>query len=480
MRIAIIGGGIAGLSAAYELEKARKANSHVEYELFESGSRFGGVISSDIVDGTVIERGPDSFLTEKPAAAELCRELDLESDLTGSDDAARKTFILVRNRLVALPDGLMFMVPTRLLSTLLTPLFSLRTKLRMVLELFHPRRPQAEDESVASLVERHYGRQMVDRLADPLLSGIYGGEAAQLSAQAVLPRIVKMEAKHGSLTMGMLAEMRAKEDDEDDEERVRPPVFTTLRFGLQQMIDALVRRLDPERLHLNSPVLSIERTENGWMLRRSLVAEPQVFDGIILATPAWVAADLLRDVDGALTEELRGIPYSSSITVNLVFDGADLDPLPEGFGFLVPSTERRAMLACTFIHRKFPGRTAPGKSVLRVFLGGSRNPGLLEQPDTVLDELVRRELFEILQISALPELVEIQRWPQAMAQYAVGHKGRQQRIHDRMALLPGLHLAGNAYDGIGISDCIRLGRHAARALAGAMPQAAPATVQSHR
>ncbi len=200
MRTAIIGGGIAGLAAAYELEKARAAGAAVEYTLFESRDRLGGSLASEIVNGVVLERGPDSFLTEKPAAAELCRELGLGGDLIPSNDAARKTYILVKNRMVALPDGLMFLVPTKLIPTALTRLFSVTTKIRMGLELLHPPRPNEQDESVAALVERHFGMEAVDRLADPLLSGIYGGDAAELSARTVLPRLVEMEAQYGSLT----------------------------------------------------------------------------------------------------------------------------------------------------------------------------------------------------------------------------------------------------------------------------------------
>jgi oxygen-dependent protoporphyrinogen oxidase len=489
MRIAIIGGGIAGLATAYELELARRAGTSVDYELFEAAPRLGGVISSSLVDGTVIERGPDSFLTEKPVAAQLCRELGLESQLVPSNDAERKTFILVRNRLVALPDGLMFLVPTKLAPTALTPLFSWLTKIRMGFELLHPPRPHTGDESVAALVKRHYGQQAVDRLADPLLSGIYGGEATQLSAQAVLPRLVEMEAKHGSLTRGMLAGMRARKAAEaakaaeDDGDAPAPkPLFTTLRFGLQQMVDTLIARLRPECLHVDAPVLALERDREGsnagWLVDAAGVVER--FDAVVIATPAWAAAQILMPVDRELSQELNQIPYSSSVTINLVFDGADLDPLPQGFGFLVPAVEKRAMLACTFLHRKFPGRTAPGKSILRAFLGGAHNGALLAESDEALAELARKELFEILSISAVPELIEVQRWPRAMAQYSVGHGERQKRIKNRVGTLPGLHLVGNAYDGIGISDCIRLGRQAARQLISATPQAAPATVQSHR
>ena len=475
MRVAIIGGGIAGLSAAYELELARQAGKPVEYELFEAGPRLGGVIASLMVDGTVIEQGPDSFLTEKPAAAELCRELGLEGNFVSSNDAERRTYILVRNRLVSLPDGLMFLVPTKLLPTLMTPLFSWWTKLRMGLELLQTPRRHHGDESVAALVRRHYGREVVDRLADPLLSGIYGGDAEKLSAETVLPKLVEMEAKYGSLTRGMLEGMRARAASENAP--APKPVFTTLRYGLQQMIDSLAGRLDRGRVHLDSPVAAVERNAGGWIVRAGEAAA--AYDAVIVATPACAAAELLRGVDGGLSDELDGIPYSSSITVNLVYDGEEMDPLPPGFGFLVPVSEGRAMLACTFIHRKFPGRTAAGKSVLRVFLGGVHNASLLEKPDETIAELVQRELLEILQISAVPEMVEIRRWPRAMAQYAVGHKARYRRIQERLAELPKLYLVGNAYDGIGISDCIRLGRGAAREIvAGASRNGAAGRVEA--
>ena len=498
MRVAIVGGGIAGLAAAYELELARHDGSAIEYELYEAGARLGGVISSSVEDGTVIERGPDSFLTEKPAAAALCRELGLEADLVPSNDAERKTFILVRNRLVALPDGLMFLVPTKVLPTLLTPLFSWWTKLRMALEVTRaPLGPHPDDgdESVASLVRRHYGQQAVDRLADPLLSGIYGGEAEKLSARAVLPRLVEMEAKHGSLTRGMLAGIKARKATEEaarnqdanfdpDNVPAPKPLFTTLRYGLQQMVEGLAARLDPARVHLHAPVLGVERDgdtdRDGWLIEvRGVRGVVERFDAVIVATPAWAAAEFLRPADMELSEELEQIAYSSSATVNLVYDGSDLDPLPEGFGFLVPAVERRSLLACTFLHRKFPGRTAPGKSVLRAFVGGAHNADLLAETDETLIELVRRDLMDILQISAEPELAEVQRWPRAMAQYSVGHQTRLERIRARVAELPGLHLAGNAYDGIGISDCIRLGRKAARELA-ATRQDGQAIGQSRR
>jgi len=492
LRIAIIGGGIAGLAAAYELEKARAANPALSYTLFESRSRLGGSLASEVVDGCVLERGPDSFLTEKPAAAELARELGLGGDLIPSNDADRKTWIAVGNRLVPLPDGLMFLIPTKLLPTALTPLFSLRTKVRMAMELLHPPRPSQGDESVAALVERHFGPEAVDRLADPLLSGIYGGDAAQLSARTVLPRLVEMEVQYGSLTRGMLAahkKMRAAmaakahaAAGQPEQDRLKPMggqaagsgagprgIFTGLRGGMQQMVDTLVARLDPLAIRLDTPVSALERTGPGWQIAAG--GDRENYDAVIVASPAWAAGALLAAADAQLGLELESIPYSSSITVNLVYDEAKLGKLPDGFGFLVPASSGRAMLACTFAHRKFLGRTAPGKAVLRAFLGGMRNEALIAEPDNVLMATVRRELSEILGARVIgpqiePEFAQVTRWQRAMAQYAVGHQERMTRIKERVAALPGLKLAGNAYDGIGIPDCIRLGRTAARELVG--------------
>src|SRR5579862_3201181 len=334
MRVAVIGGGIAGLAAAFELEKARGAGAEVEYTLFETRERLGGALASETVNGVVLERGPDSFLSEKPAGAELCRELGLENQLTPSDDANRKTYIVVKNRLVPLPDGLMFLIPTKLVPTALSGLFSPATKIRMALELLHPPRPSGQDESVAALVERHFGTEAVDRLADPLLSGIYGGDAAQLSARTVLPRLVEMEAKYGSLTRGMLAahqQMRAKMNGPNTSRNAgtaggpaqRPRgIFTTLRGGLQQLVDALELRLQPNSVRRETPVERIERTARGWRLTSAGV--PTEFDAVIMASPAWAVGALMSPVDPVLGEELQGIPYSSSITLNLMYDESQL------------------------------------------------------------------------------------------------------------------------------------------------------------
>ena len=484
MRVAVIGGGIAGMAAAFELEKARAAGADVEYTLFEARERLGGSLASETVNGVVLERGPDSFLSEKPAGAELCRELGLTDQLTPSNDANRKTYIVVKNRLVPLPDGLMFLIPTKLVPTALSGLFSPATKIRMALELLHPPRPSGQDESVAALVLRHFGQEAVDRLADPLLSGIYGGDATQLSARTVLPKLVEMETQYGSLTRGMLAahrQMRAKmaamqgasangasAPAQGGEKRPGPrSIFTTLKGGLQQLVDALEARLNPMWLRKSTSVSGLERVGDGWRVRAGRT--DGTYDAVIVASPAWAAGGLLATADAALGDELSAIPYSSSITVNLVFDEAQLGRLPDGFGFLVPAVEGRAMLACTFVHRKFAGRTPTGKAVLRAFLGGAKDEALLDQSDEVLVATVRRELSEILGARVVgphipAESTQVSRWRRAMAQYAVGHQERMKRVKERVTALPGLRLAGNAYDGIGIPDCIRTGRNAAKEL----------------
>ena len=347
-RIAIIGGGISGLAAAFALEEKRRAGA-VDYTLYESSSTLGGVLRTEHIDGCIVEAGPDSFITEKPWAANLCRTLGLGDQLIGSNDADRKTYILVRGRLIPMPDGLMFMVPTKILPTGFSPLFSWNTKLRMAQELFHPPRPAAADESVASLVERHYGSEMVDRLADPLLSGVYGGEAASLSVRAVLPRFAEMERTHGSLGRAMLA---ARKKMPHSENKPAPPLFTSLKNGMQQLVETIVPRLNPSSLLTNAPVESIQRDTAGWIV--SAGSKSAHFDAVILAVPAGVAATLLSNCSPELSSELAAISYSSSITVGLAYDRDVRQSLPPGFGFLVPRSEGKRLLGRNFRSQQIP------------------------------------------------------------------------------------------------------------------------------
>jgi oxygen-dependent protoporphyrinogen oxidase len=457
-RIAIIGGGISGLAAAFALEERRRSGA-VDYTLYESSANLGGVLRTEHVGGCIVEAGPDSFITEKPWAANLCRALDLGDQLIGSNDADRKTYILVHGRLIPMPDGLMFMVPTKILPTGFSPLFSWSTKLRMAQELFHPPRPAAADESVASMVERHYGSEMVDRLADPLLSGVYGGEAASLSVRAVLPRFAEMERTHGSLGRAMLA---ARKKMPYSANKPAPPLFTSLKNGMQQLIETIVPRLNQSSLLTSVPVESMQRESESWSV--SAGSKSARFDAVILAVPAGVAAKLLSTCSAELSAELAAINYSSSITVGLAYDGEVRQSLPPGFGFLVPRSEGKRLLAATFVHNKFPHRAPAGRALLRCFFAGSSAENIWQLSDDAMITIVRTELQQILGLRAAPLFARVYKWKSAMAQYGVGHLDRLDRIERLRQQLPGLALAGNAYRGIGVPDCVRSGQDAAKQL----------------
>jgi len=468
IRIAIAGGGISGLAAAYALEEERRAGAELEYVLYESSSRLGGVLRTEHINGCVVEAGPDSFITEKPWASDLCRSLGIGDQLIGSNDADRKTYILSRGRLVEMPDGLMFMVPTKILPTGLSPLFSWKTKLRMAQELLHPPRAADGDESVADFVERHYGSEMVDRLADPLLSGVYGGEAANLSVRAVLPRFAEMERTHGSLGKAMLAARRKM----SSARKPAPPLFTSLKNGMQSLAEAIISRLRPDALLTSTPVLAVQqqREAGGWTVSAGLKSDQ--FDAVVVALPGPAAANVLHITNADLSRELGAIQYSSSITVALGYDDQVRRSLPPGFGFLVPRSEGKRLLAATFVHNKFPHRTPPDGALLRCFFASTNAESVWPYADDQIIGIVRNELQEILGLRAEPLFARVYKWKSAMAQYGVGHLERLERIQQLRQQLPGLALAGNAYRGIGVPDCVRSGRDAAAALLKGRTQAA--------
>lgn len=460
-RIAIIGGGVSGLSAAFHLEELRRQGIRVEYSLFEASHRLGGVLRTEKLDDCLVEAGPDSFLSEKPWAADICRRLGIGDQLIGSNDAARKTYIVVNRRLVPMPDGLMFMVPTNLAAAAFSPLFLARTKLRIAREWFLPQRTAQIDESVAAFVTRHYGEEMVERLADPLLAGVYGGSAKNLSVRATLPRFAEMEARYGSLGRGML-EARKK---------VRPPsttasVFTSLRRGMQSLADAIATSLPSEATRVGASVEAVQQEGESWVVSAGMDSDE--FDGVIFAVPAYVAGYLHRMISDELEAELRAIPYSSSITVALTYSQDVRALLPPGFGFLAPRSEGFKILAATFVHNKFPHRVPDGRALLRCFLSGSDDDNLFRLSDENILTIVKAELQQILKITADPRAVRIFRWKNAMAQYNVGHLERLARIEQSLQKFPTLALAGNGYRGIGVPDCVRSGEQAAQRVLEAM------------
>lgn len=473
-RVAIVGGGIAGLSAAWYLEKARRNGADLEWTLLEKSGRLGGVIRTEHREGCILEAGPDSFLTEKPDASQLCRELGIGGELIPSNDFQRKTYIVVKNRLVTIPDGLQFMVPTRLLPMVTTPLFSPVAKLRMATEWF--RRPgngsqnvgtnqdvaRDQDESVGSFVRRHFGQEMVDRVAEPMLSGVFGGDVDRLSVQAVLQRFVAMEREHGSLVRASLKKRKASSG------ATPPPLFTSLRNGVQQLVEALLASLPGPSLQVGHAVTFLRGGNNAWQLETSEAPGTNVtnainasFNTVLLAVPAPTAAGLLLTIDPEISARLAKIQYTSSAAVVLAFSKADLPP---GFGFLVPRSEGRKMMACTFVHNKFSGRAPEGTGLVRCFFSNSRVANLMEYGDDELKSLAQQELKEILGLNAQPKLSCVFRWGQALPQYETGHLERAAEIEARLSKAPGLQVIGNSLYGVGIPDCIKSARLAVEKL----------------
>lgn len=439
----VIGGGITGLAACWYLAKAGHRPVLIEKE-----KRLGGVIRTDEIEGCLVEGGPDSFLAAKPAAMELIRELGLEGDVIGSNDHQRVTFIVKNSKLVPMPDGLMMMVPTKLWPVAASPLFSFGTKIKMALDYFAGPMADVGERSVADMVRAHYGQEAVDYLAEPLLAGVYGGDPAELSADAVLDRFVEIEKKHGSLTKGMLA-ARAKAPAQSG------PLFRTMKGGMEQLTAALVGQMAGKFDRYRDEVRSVRRTNIGYEIE--LGNQRLLADNVVVACPAHAAAAVLRTLDGELADRLGEIRYHSSVTVALGFDQRDVEGKAQGFGFLVPKVERRRMAACTFVKTKFDHRVPPGKAVARCFCGHAA----FDIPDNELIGEVRQELKDLTGIEAVPIFTRISRWPKAMAQYTIGHKARVAKIRALAAQHEGLFLAGNAYDGIGIPDCIRNAKTAA-------------------
>jgi oxygen-dependent protoporphyrinogen oxidase len=416
----------------------------------------GGVIQTEKVEGCTLEGGPDSFLSVKPAAMDLIRELGLGDQVIGSNDHLRVTFVRRNGRLVPLPDGLMMMVPTKIMPLIGTRLVGFGTKIRMGMELLRAPKVRSEDESVADFIEEHYGREAVDYLAEPLLSGIYGGNTNELSVKSVLPRFVDLAAKYGSLTRGVLAE-RAKAAAHPKGQA--PPLFRTLRGGLGQIIEAVEAGIRGKTEVRQGRAEAVERTATGFRIR--VAGEWMEADRLVLACEAHSASLLAAGMDPRLAELLGSVPYSSSMTVAVGFDERDFANPPVGFGFLVPRKERKRLVACTWVGTKFSYRVPDGKIVARCFLGGREDAEVLQESDENVIAAVTEELREIAGVTAPVRFNRIHRWPKSMAQYTVGHPTRLREIEERVSAILGLHVAGNAYQGIGIPDCIRMGRTAA-------------------
>jgi oxygen-dependent protoporphyrinogen oxidase len=452
--VLIVGGGIAGLSAAYGLaESAASRDSLPQCTLVEAAPRLGGKILTERVGSFVIEGGPDSFLSQKPWAIELCRRLGLAERVIGTNQDRRKTYVYVKGRLEELPEGLALGVPTRLGPFLRSGVLSWKGKLRLGAELLIPRRRERGDESLGAFFRRRLGNEALERIIEPLMTGIYAGDSDSLSIQATFPRFPEMERQTGSIVRALLGSWRR-----DQGAGPGGSPFVTLQGGLSEMVQALTARLSPLRVLTGRRVRAVR--VNGAPRRYEVVIEgtaPLAVDALILATPAYDAATLLEPLDDELSALLRGIPYASTATISLGFRQRDFSHRLDGYGFVVPRIEGRALLAVTWTSSKWSHRAPDDAVLLRAYVGGAGREAVLEQSDGGLLSLVRAELRDIMGVTEVPVLARVYRWPRAMPQYLVGHLERLAAIDERLARWPGLFLTGAGYRGVGIPDCIRDG-----------------------
>jgi oxygen-dependent protoporphyrinogen oxidase len=477
-RVAVVGGGIAGLAAAHRLQElARERNLSLDLLLLEAGKNLGGTIGTERSGGFVIEAGPDSFISEKPWALDLCRRIGLSDRLVGTRDEHRQTFIVRDGVLRPLPDGFLLLAPTRLWPLAFSRLFSWPAKLRMALDLVLPRGPALSDESLGSFVTRRLGREALERVAQPLVGGIYAADPDTLSLAATMPRFLDMERKHRSIILAMARQRRVQQrhtairgSAPGERSGARWSLFVSLDDGMQGLVEILAARLPPGTVRVGTAVSAVlpgTSRAGTWHLCLPDGASVEV-DAAILATPAHHTARLVADLDQRLAEQLSEITYASSATVTLAYRRVDVPHPLDAFGFVVPFIEARSIIACTFSSVKYPGRAPEDHVLLRSFVGGTLQASCADLDDASMEAAVRRELAELLGIPVPPELVRIHRHPQAMPQYCVGHIERVGAINAQLSRHRGLALAGSAYGGVGIPDCIHGGEAAAEAIIAAL------------
>jgi len=477
----VIGGGIAGLGAAFKIKRAQDEGHDVRFTLVEKEPRLGGKIITELVkdewggsedDYFIVDGGPDCFLTEKPAAHRIAKLTGVFDEELPTDDSKKKTWILSRGKLHQLPDGVMMFAPTKFTPFATTGLFSFPGKLRMGLDLLiRPKIRWAEgesarehDETLESFVVRRMGRECLERLAEPLVGGVHASDPAMMSLAATFPRLLEMEQRYGSMIGGFLAasrkaaEMRKKYSSAPG---AKPRTFfTSFSGGMQTLIDAMASSVGTDRIALSRPVTSLDRSSHGWVVNFADGSSEDV-DAVIIATESWAAEPLLRPVDSTIAEALTAIPSSSSATVSLGFrvdeTGIDLN----AFGVLCPNAEGRLLMAATYSSSKWPGRAPEGKALLRGFVGGPHNQYILQKSDAEPIAIVTLEMREILGVKGAPLFSKVYRWERGMPQYTLGHLDRVESIEQRLAGILGLALAGGSYRGVGLPNCIESGERAA-------------------
>ena len=469
-RIAVLGGGIAGLSAAFRLaELSAKFEHPLDITLLERGDRLGGPLCTIRDRGFIAEAGADSFLTEKPQALDLARRLGLADQIVPTRAEFRRTWVVRKGALAEIPEGFSLLAPARLIPMLRSPLLSPMGKLRVVIEPLIPRRKESGDESLASFVRRRLGREVLERIAQPLAGGIYTADPERLSLRATLPRFAEMESLYGSVIRGLRAAARSSSASSRGASGARWSLFASLRGGIGTMVESLAQRLG-DKIRLGAEAIALEAIDGGvaervprWRL--VLAGGPALeADAVICTTPAFAAASILRACAVPLSRVLAQIGYASAAVVNIAWREHDFPHSPRGFGFVAPLIERRKIIAGSFTSLKFENRAPAGIILARAFIGGALQADMMALSDDEMLNVAREEFRALLGIIAAPLWARVNRWPDSMPQYALGHQQRVAEICRLAASLPGFELAGAAYHGVGIPDCILGGERAAQAI----------------
>jgi protoporphyrinogen/coproporphyrinogen III oxidase len=455
-RIAIIGGGVAGLTAAWELAQLARKGAAVQVVLFEASTRLGGIVETVREGGFVIECGPDAWVSEKPWARELADDLGLGEEVMPSNDASRKTYVLIDKQLRAMPDGMRMMVPGDLDALDSSELFSALAKQEYRNEVLRAdelkANAPAHDESVAEFVQRHFGDEVLEKIGAPLLSGVFGGDVTKLSVRAVMAPFVRMEREHGSLITALQGRSASKQTS----------IFTSLRSGMGTLVDRMVATIPVDWIRLSATVKFVSYSEEGWLV--GTPHEVERFDAVLMAAPVDEARSLLDPVDSQMAE-LMQMDASSAVVVGFGFPDAAKFSVPPGFGFLVPPGSGSLLLACTFVDQKFADRVPENGRLVRAFFGGAAAERLLRCGNDETAAVARLELARLLGPMPEPQVTVVRRWPRSLPQYAVGHLERMAELDARVSALSGLWLLGNGYRGVGIPDLVRDARNAAREVA---------------
>jgi oxygen-dependent protoporphyrinogen oxidase len=452
-RLVIVGSGIAGLAAAYfVLEKAKKIGESIHLHLLDEKDRVGGCILTEKVNGFVIEGGPDCFLYEKPWALALCEKLGLGDRILNTNEN-RRIFILSNGKLHELPEGFMLMVPTSFTPFIKSSLISWSGKIRMAMDLFIPKKKSDEEESLADFVRRRLGEEALEKIAEPLVAGIHAGTPETMGLGSTFPRFIQMEKEYGSLIRGMLArrKMALQWQKRGGPKRT---MFLSLKDGLGEWVDSLREKIGKERIGLKKKVVGLRRTEERDYDIQLSDGTSLETDSIILATPSFITAKIVEEMDSKLSEILLTIPYVSSATVSLAYHRSQIHHPMDAFGFIIPRSEKRKIMASTWTSVKFNYRAPEDYVLLRVFAGGVNNEQLVDLDDDEMLRMIQEELKDIMDVEGDPILTRIYRWEKSMPQYLVGHLEKVARIEERTNLQPGLFLTGCAYKGIGISDSV--------------------------